>query len=136
MTPRATDTLYEECRLVLEYARTIYPGISQISLDTDSDNSGEEDEIETIVDSLFNLSPLLLDILENIPGDIPTGFGYVPLFLVFLFLLVSRLMFPYLIAGYSFLFRLVSCLMLLYMIAGYAGWFQMLPKGLRRARFD
>jgi len=95
---------------VLQYARTIYPGINQLPLGTDSDSSGEEDEIETIVDSLFNLSPLLVEILENLPGDTPTGAGYVSLLLVFLFLLVS--------------------LMLLYLAAGYAGVFWMLL-GLR-----
>jgi len=101
---------------VLEHARTTYPGISQLSPGTTSDRSGEEDEIETIVDSLFNLSPLLVEILEDLPGDTPTGVGYVPLLLVFLFLLV--------------------CLMLLYPVAGYAGRFLILLKSLRRARSD
>jgi len=102
---------------VLEYARTIYPGINQLSPSTNSDSSDEEDEIETIVDSLFNLSPLLVDILGNLPGDTRTGVGYVPLLLVFLFLLIS-------------------CLILLYPITGYAGRFRMLLEGLRSAWFD
>jgi len=101
---------------VLEYARTIYPGISQPSPGTHSDSSGEEDEIETIVDSLYNLSPLLVDILENLPGDTPIDVGYVALLLVFLFLLVS--------------------LMLLYPVAGHAGRFRMLLESLRWAWFD
>lgn len=74
---------------MLGYARAVYPGINQLPLGTDSDSSGEEDEIETIIDSLFNLSPSLVDILENLPEDTPTGVGYVPLLLGFLFLLVD-----------------------------------------------
>ncbi|KAG0138452.1 hypothetical protein HOY82DRAFT_534872 [Tuber indicum] len=58
---------------VLRDACTIYPGINQLFPDSDSDSGSEEGEIETIVDSLFNLSPLLVDILENLPGDTPTS---------------------------------------------------------------
>ena len=101
---------------MLEYARTIYPGINQLSPSTNSNGSDEEDEIETIVDSLFNLSPLLVDILGNLPGDTLTGVGYVPLLLVFFFL--------------------ISCLILLYLITSHAGRFWMLLESLRPAWFD
>ena len=102
---------------MLEHARTIYPGISQLSPGTGFYSLDKEDEIETIVDSLFNLSPLLAEILESLSGDTPTVVGYVPLLLVFLFLLVSYLM-------------------LLYPAAGHAGRFRMLLGGLRWAWFD
>lgn len=102
---------------MLEYARTIYPGISQPSPGTRSDSSGEEDEIETIVDSLYNLSPLLVDILENLPGGTPADASYIAFLLVFLFLLLATLM-------------------LLYPVAGHAGRFRMLLESLRWAWFD
>ncbi|RPA92069.1 hypothetical protein L873DRAFT_1794471 [Choiromyces venosus 120613-1] len=128
------DTLPKERPSVLEEACTIYPGISQLFPDSNSDSGGEEDEIETIVDSLFNLSPLLVDILENPPRDTPTGFGnneeatavpvvqkfnssgYVPLLLISLFIFAS-------------------CLMLLYPTASHAGQFLTILQGLRRAWF-
>lgn len=100
---------------MFEYACVIYPGINKLSPGTNPYSSGEEDEIETVVDSLFNLSPLLVEILEDLPGD-TLGIGYVQLLLVFLVLLVS-------------------CLMFLYPAAGHAGRFQMLLEGLRRAWF-
>ena len=60
---------------MLQDACTICPGIIQLFPDSDSDSGGETDEIGTIVDSLFNLSPLLVDILENLPEDAPTSVG-------------------------------------------------------------
>ncbi|KAG0635378.1 hypothetical protein HOY80DRAFT_1004344 [Tuber brumale] len=74
-TPHPDDTLRKERISVLRDACAMYLGISQLFPDGDSECGGEEDEIETIVDSLFNLSPLLVDILENPLGDNPTGTG-------------------------------------------------------------
>jgi len=120
---------------VLQEACAIYPGISQLFPDTGSDSGDEEGVIETIVDSLFNLSPLLIDALENLPRDTPTGVGNdeatTALEIVqrfdgsgsILLLLV-------------FLFLLVSCLMLLYTAVGHAGRFRILLEGLRQAWFD
>lgn len=124
---------------MLQEACAIYPGISQLFPDTASDSGDEEGVIETIVDSLFNLSPLLIDALENLPRDTPAGVsnnddddeataalemvqrfdgsGSILLLLVFLFLLVS-------------------CLTLLYPVAGHAGRFRMLLQVLRQAWFD
>jgi hypothetical protein len=74
-TSHSNDTLRKERISVLRDACGMYLGISQLFPDGDSECGGEEDEIETIVDSLFNLSPLLVDILENPPGDTPTSVG-------------------------------------------------------------
>ena len=130
---------------MLQEACAIYPGISQLFPDTNPDSCDEEGAIETIVDSLFNLSPLLVDTLENLLGDTLIGVGNddeatapleivrrfdssgsVLLLLVFIFLLVSCLM---------LLFLLVSCLMLLYPAAGHAGRFRMLLEDLKRTWF-
>ncbi|CUS09924.1 unnamed protein product [Tuber aestivum] len=113
------DTLLNERQSVLQDARTMYSGISQLLPDNNSDSGGEEDEIEAIVDSLFNLSPLLVDILENLSGNTQTGAssdnttaapkvtqrfnssGYVLLLVIFSFLLVSCLMHLFLMEVYA-----------------------------------
>lgn len=60
---------------MLQDAYTICPGIIELPPDSDSDSGDEKDEIETIVDSLFNLSPLLVNVLENLPRDAPRSVG-------------------------------------------------------------
>src|SRR5207237_2721338 len=69
------ETSRKERPSVLRDACKIYPGIIQLFPDSGSESGSEEDEIETIVDSLFNLSPLLVDILESLPGDAPRSAG-------------------------------------------------------------
>ena len=60
---------------MLQDAYKICPGIIQLFTDSDSDSGDERDGIETIVDSLFNLSPLLVGVLENLPRDASRSVG-------------------------------------------------------------
>lgn len=121
---------------MLQEACTIYPGISQLFPGSDSDSGGEEDEIETIVDSLFNLSPLLADTLENLPRNAPTNAdnnGKVTA--------VSDVAHKFDAPAYAsrlriFRFLLLGCLLLVYQMADLAAWFLMVLENLRRDLFS
>ena len=115
---------------MLQEACTIYPGISQLFPGSDSDSGGEEDEIETIVDSLFNLSPLLADILENLPRDARTNAdnnGKVTA--------VSEVAHKFDASAYASRLRisrflLLGCLLLVYQMVAHREWFLMVLENL------
>ncbi|PUU80620.1 hypothetical protein B9Z19DRAFT_1063264 [Tuber borchii] len=131
-TSRLDDILRKERFLALQDACTIYPGINQLFPDTDSDSGCEKDEIETIVDSLFDLSPLLVDILEDLPTDAPTGAGNSDEATA-----VSEAVRKFDASAYARRVRvsrlfLLGCLLLVHQMADHTGRFLMAPENLRR----
>ena len=121
---------------MLQEAYTICPGIIQLFHDSDSNSGDEKDEIETIVDSLFNLSPLLVDVLENLPRDAPRSVGNndeatAALEVAHKFdasayvrrLRISRFFLP-------------GCLLLVHQMAGHTGRFLIVLENLRQAWFS
>ena len=120
---------------MLQEACAIYPGISQLFPGSDSDSGGEGDEIETIVDSLFNLSPLLVDILENLPRDTPTNADNSGKATT-----VSEVAHKFDVSAYASRLRisrflLLGCLLLVHQTADHAAWLLMVLENLRRDWF-
>lgn len=120
---------------MLQEAYTIFPGIIQLFPDGDPDSGDEKDEIETIVGSLFNLSPLLVDVLENLPRDAPRSVGNSDEATA-----ASEVAHKFDASAYARRLRisrffLLGCLLLVHQMAGHTGRFLIVLENLRQARF-